>query len=121
MDPITLIVPVAILVLFKIVSSKGNIKPAQLKEVMANGGKIIDVRSSMEYKSGHVKNALNIEHGSILNGVKKNKIKKETPLILYCASGSRSSVACSTLKSDGFTNVYNAGTKFKMEKLIKSL
>lgn len=115
---IFLIILAVVVVVFKLSSMKNSLKSEDVKRIMENGGKIIDVRSPMEYKTSHVKNAKNIEHTKILKGIKKAKLSKETPLILYCASGSRSSVACSTLKSEGYTDVHNGGTAFKVNKLL---
>lgn len=108
----------AIFILFKLLSLKNSLKSEDVKRIMENKGRIIDVRSPMEFKGSHVKNALNIEHTKILKGIKKAKISKDTPLILYCASGSRSSVACSTLKAEGYTDVHNGGTAHKVNKLL---
>lgn len=117
MNPIIIIIPI-IYIIFKFVMSKNGLKSADVQEIINNGGKIIDVRSAMEYKGNHVKNAKNIEHDKILKGIKKAKISKETPLLLYCASGMRSSAACSQLKGAGYTNVHNAGTVQKLKKLL---
>ncbi len=117
MNPILIIIPIAYII-FKILSNKGNLKPAEATQIMSEGGKIIDVRSTGEFKSSHSKKAINIQHDKIVAGVKKNKISKETPLILYCASGMRSSAACNTLKAQGYTMVYNAKTKDKMDRLL---
>ena len=98
--------------------TKGTLKAADAKKIIDQGGKIIDVRTPGEYKSGHYKGAINIQHDKITNGIKKAKIKKETPVILYCASGMRSSSAVSVLKAEGFSSVHNAGTQFKLNKLL---
>ena len=115
---IYIVIIAAVLIAFKLFSMKNSLKKDDVKAMLENGGKIIDVRTAMEFKSGHVKNAKNIELSKILNGVKKAKISKDTPIILYCASGSRSSVACSTLKGAGYTNVHNGGTAAKLNRVL---
>lgn len=117
MNPILIIVPV-IFIIIRLFMSRSSLKGDDVKRIMESGGRIIDVRSPMEFKGNHVKNAKNIQHDKILAGIKKAKITKDTPLILYCASGMRSSAACRTLKSDGFTDVHNAGTSEKLRKLL---
>jgi|688.fasta_scaffold06198_13 phage shock protein E len=77
------------------------------KELIKNGAQIIDVRTSGEYASGHIKGSLNIPLNSISANVKK--IKKDTPLITCCASGMRSASAKATLKAIGYKDVYNGG------------
>ncbi len=118
MDPIVILVAVAAFVIFRFFKSKTGLKSEDAKKLIADGGKVIDVRSPAEFKSGHYKGAVNIQHSNITAGIKKTKIKKETPVILYCASGARSSAAASALKANGYTNVHNAGTKHKIESLL---
>lgn len=77
------------------------------KELIKNGAQIIDVRTSGEYASGHIKGSVNIPLNSISANVKK--IKKDAPLITCCASGMRSASARSTLRAMGYKEVYNGG------------
>ena len=74
---------------------------------------IIDVREPYEYDEGHVDGALNIPPAEMLAGAKKlDGVAKDTELVLYCKSGSRSNVSIQILKSLGFTNLtsgINAG------------
>jgi rhodanese-related sulfurtransferase len=37
-------------------------------------------------------------------------LQKDVPVVLVCASGSRSAVAVKILKSNGFEKVYNGGS-----------
>lgn len=69
---------------------------------------IIDVREPEEYAKGHVKGAINIPPSQLLNGaVELADTPRDTTLILYCVSGSRSAVAKNILTSMGFTDVIN--------------
>ncbi|MGL1891045.1 MAG: rhodanese-like domain-containing protein [Spirochaetaceae bacterium] len=117
MNPILIIIPV-LFVIVRVLMNKSGLKSSEVAELVEKGAKFIDVRSQAEFKGGSVKKAINIPHDKISSGLKKNKISKETPLILFCASGMRSSAACSTLKSEGYTSVHNAGTKEKISKLL---
>jgi len=72
------------------------------------GAKIIDVRSPDEYADGFYKGAINIPV-NILPNKMDSLGSKDTPIIVYCASGSRSAVAMSMLKASGFKDVTNAG------------
>lgn len=72
----------------------------------------IDVREPEEYASDHVEGALNIPPEEIMDGAKKlADVEKDTELILYCVSGSRSNVCTNILKSYGFTNILNGINK----------
>lgn len=69
---------------------------------------IIDVREPFEYEQGHVDGALNIPPAELLDGAKKlDGIDKDTELVLYCVSGSRSNAAIRILQGLGFTNLTN--------------
>lgn len=118
MDPIYIFIVVAAYAIFKFIKTKTGLKSDDAKKIIADGGKIIDVRSPAEFKGGHYKGAVNIQHSNITSGIKKTKIKKDTPVILYCASGSRSSAALRVLKANGFTNVHNAGTQHRLKSLL---
>lgn len=119
MNTITVFAVIVFLtIILKALNSRGGLKREAAKQIISDGGVVIDVRSSGEFKSGHYKGAYSIDHGSIVQGVKKHKIKKDTPIILYCASGSRSSVARNALLSQGYTLVYNAGNLAKLKRLL---
>ncbi len=73
---------------------------------------IIDVREPLEYKMGHVKGAINIPPSKLTAGAEKlQNVPKDTELILYCLSGSRSNVAMNILKDLGYTNLVNGINK----------
>jgi rhodanese-related sulfurtransferase len=69
---------------------------------------IIDVRDKNEYENGHIEGSLNISLTDIMSGVLPD-CEKDTPIVLYCASGGRSEYAKNILFSAGFTNVENGG------------
>lgn len=77
-------------------------------EMIQNGATILDVRSSQEYKSGHVKGSINIPLQSIDNQMDKIK-KLPTPVIACCASGMRSGTAVTLLKRQG-VEAHNGGS-----------
>ncbi len=74
---------------------------------------IIDVREPYEFMMGHVKGALNIPPAKLLKGVPKElaETPKNTEIILYCMSGSRSGASIRILQQYGFTNLVNGINK----------
>ncbi len=72
------------------------------------GAKIIDVRTAEEFGEEHYPNAINIPVNELLERIGEFG-EKSAPLVLYCASGSRSAYASKILKTSGFTDVVNAG------------
>lgn len=72
----------------------------------------VDVREPFEYIMGHVKGAINIPPSKLMAGAAKLKdVPKDTELILYCQSGSRSNVSINILKGMGYTNLVNGINK----------
>lgn len=68
----------------------------------------IDVREPDEYARGHIEGAMNIPPSALLAGASDlNDVPKDTELVLYCVSGSRSNVAANILSSLGYTNLVN--------------
>lgn len=72
------------------------------------GSLIVDVRNPDEYSKGHIPSSMNIPINTI-TGIEKIITDKNTPLFLYCLSGSRSKRACKFLEKIGYTNVTNMG------------
>ena len=82
---------------------------------------VIDVRTKQEYSSGHIKGAINISYNEIANKIENYTSDKNQKILLYCLSGSRSGVALSTLKKEGYTNVENIGSFDDAKAYFKSL
>jgi phage shock protein E len=78
---------------------------------------IIDVREPLEYNMGHVKGAINIPPRKIMSGLPTElaDVPKDTELVLYCVSGSRSNASMHYLRQYGFTNLINGINKHQVE------
>lgn len=85
--------------------------------LVSQGAIILDVRSKGEYQGGHIKGSINIPVDTLSNNL--NKLNKNKPIITCCASGMRSASAKNILKSNGFTDVYNAGGWSSLQHKIK--
>jgi phage shock protein E len=86
----------------------GGNSAAEVKELIANGAILIDVRSAMEFKSGHVKGSKNIPLQNIQNRL--NEIQKmNKKIILCCASGNRSGQVENYLKAQGVDCINGGG------------
>jgi len=93
----------------------GN-KSENIKEFIAKGAVIIDVRSPGEYTSGHIKGSKNIPLNVISSKVAEIK-KLGKPVIVCCASGMRSSQAESVLKNNGIEVINGGGWSSLQSKL----
>ena len=82
---------------------------------------LLDIRSSKEYREGHIPGAINIPTDTpplTPNKIRKlednlrnviSGLNKNHPIVLYCKRGIRSSLAYQILKKYKMTNVTNLG------------
>lgn len=89
-----------------------------LKQLVSDGAKIVDVRSPAEFVHGHVKGAVNLPHSIVAANISKVTTNKDAPIIVYCASGGRSGVARGALEKAGYTNVVNGRTLGHMQRAL---
>ena len=68
---------------------------------------VIDVRGSDEYVSGHLPDSRNISLEQLEARAGELEKFKDTPVILVCQTGARSSGACKQLEKLGFSKVNN--------------
>ncbi|MEZ4297084.1 MAG: rhodanese-like domain-containing protein [Polyangiaceae bacterium] len=104
---VAVLIVLAVIVLGRLFGSSGDVEPARARELVQNGATLVDVRSPGEFSSGHIDGAINVPVGDIERHL--DRIPKDKPVILYCASGMRSSAAAATLKGKGYTEVFNLG------------
>lgn len=91
-----------------------RMSPTALKERIASGALVLDVRSPAEFRSGAHPGAHNIPVQEL--GRRLGELNREKPIVVYCASGARSAAAVSLLKQAGFTDVVNAGGLMHMPR-----
>ncbi len=76
--------------------------------IKENAGTIVDVRTTAEFRGGHVAESINIPVQEITARLEEIKELKQ-PLILCCASGGRSGQATQFLSQLGI-ECYNGGS-----------
>lgn len=69
----------------------------------------IDVRTPREFEAGHLPGAILIPFDEIEARITREVPDRETPIMLYCRSGSRAEVAREALLKMGYTRVENRG------------
>ena len=84
----------------------GNLLAHKLVE---EGAILLDVRSAEEYEQGHIEGALNLLYTDVLDNAEDMFPDKNTPIVVYCSAGKRSTQAQITLTGLGYKNVYNLG------------
>ncbi|MCB9779554.1 MAG: rhodanese-like domain-containing protein [Alphaproteobacteria bacterium] len=73
------------------------------------GGVLVDVRTPAEFAGSHAPGAINVPAGSVKQHLAALP-SKDTPLVVHCASGTRSMMAVRELKAAGFTRVVDIAT-----------
>src|SRR6516225_1518911 len=68
---------------------------------------LIDVRESDEWRQGHIPQAVGIPRGFLELRVEEKVPDHKTPIIVQCASGTRSLLAARSLREMGYENIYN--------------
>ena len=96
----------------KLYRNSQNIDINEVKEIIKDQSNavLLDVRSPLEFKEGHLYGAINIPLYELELKCKCNKcnaFNKESIIIVYCQSGIRSKKAISILKENGYCNLYN--------------
>ena len=99
---------------------------AQILQVNADVAKLlldsgdylfIDIREPSETKMGFIPGAIQIPRGLLEFKIASTVADQNTPIVVYCKSGGRSSLGTLTLKTMGYTNVMSmAGGWLAWEK-----
>ena len=77
------------------------------KAISKEGSQILDVRSMQEYRSGHLKNALQADWTNKNEFMDRiQSLDRSKPIYTYCFSGARSSTAAAFQRTKGFV-AYN--------------
>jgi len=87
-------------------------------EALKNGAVIIDVRTPMEYRGGHVAGSKNIPLNELQGSLKK--FGKDKAIIFCCASGARSGSATEFARSQGY-EAHNGGPWTRVNKMVADL
>jgi sulfur-carrier protein adenylyltransferase/sulfurtransferase len=83
--------------------------PAELKKRLDAGEPVVvvDVRDPDEYRDGSIDAATNISRGFLEFRIGTVAPEPSTPVVLYCQTGLRSTLAAKALHDLGYTNVIN--------------
>jgi phage shock protein E len=100
--------PVALVLGFLVYKRLGQTSPGQAHALVEAGAALVDVRSPGEFSAGHLPGAKNVPVQDLASRL-KSLGARDKPIVVYCASGTRSAMARSMLKSHGFTQVHNLG------------
>ncbi len=77
---------------------------------MSNVAAVIDVRTPVEFTSGHLEGALNFDIQGMKFSEQIATLDPNATYLVYCRSGSRAAAAVDAMKSIGIDNVTNLGS-----------
>jgi phage shock protein E len=96
----------------------GLISAEAARTYLRQGALVVDVRSVGEFRSGHLPNTVNIPLGELQRSLPGQVSDKNQVLLLHCLTGTRSGLARRTLRSMGYTNVFNLGSYGRAQRII---
>ena len=82
-----------------------NVDSDGVREAVAAGATILDVRTQGEYAAGHMPGAIWVSDADYQNIL--SAMDKSASYVVYCASGSRSAMAVSYMEGAGFTSIFH--------------
>jgi len=84
--------------------------------LLASNAVIVDVRGPDEFAGEHLYSAKNFPLETLENCVEE---LKQNPVLVYCASGTRSQIAKQKLNKLGLTDVYDLGSLSRAKAMLK--
>jgi rhodanese-related sulfurtransferase len=83
-----------------------NTPEAFEKGIQAEKAQVLDVRKATEFKTGHLKNALQADWTDKQQFFERIKyVDKDRPVYIYCLAGGRSAAAAAWMRENGFSKV----------------
>ncbi len=93
-----------------------QISAEEARELMKQGAVVVDVRESDEWRQGHIPEAIGIPRGFLELRIEDKVPDRKTPVIMQCASGTRSLLAARAMRELGYENLYNLNGGFNAWK-----
>ena len=97
-----------VVVAWLVMTKLGKIDGKRARALVADGAKLVDVRTEAEFASGHIEGAENVPLDR-LGGRAQALAAEGRPIVVYCASGMRSASAKRTLRAAGAQDVHDLG------------
>ena len=80
----------------------------EARALIADGARLLDVRTSGEFGAGHIEGAWNIPVDRLESHLAELE-PKDRQIVVYCHSGARSAGAVQMLRRAGFSKVFDLG------------
>ena len=96
--------------------SRRSVSAGDVKAMLERGAQVVDVRTKAEFKAAAHPKSINIPLDELEKG--SQKLDSSRPVLVCCASGSRSGLGVSILKRKGFKDVHNLGSWRRLQSLL---
>ncbi|MGB7924219.1 MAG: rhodanese-like domain-containing protein [Pyrinomonadaceae bacterium] len=90
-----------------------TVEETRTRLLLDNTAHLIDVREDHEWEASHALGAEHLGRGIIERDIEQLIPDKETPIILYCGGGYRSTLAADSLQRMDYKNVYSMAGGWK--------
>ena len=110
-----------VIIAFLLLKRVSFVSPAMARELLLAGAKVIDVRTEAEFRENHITGAINVPLDRLKEEIAKVAPDREKPLLVHCLSGGRSGIGKQSLKSIGYTQVYNLGGYGRAESIVSGV
>lgn len=86
-----------------------NLRPEDLQGFLAQhpDATLLDVRGQDEWEAGHLPNAVLMPHWFVALKIYDVVHSLDAPIVVYCRSGARASLAAQTLDQMGYSDVHS--------------
>jgi len=96
--------------------SRRSASTADVKALLERGAQIVDVRATAEFRTAAHPKAINIPLDQLEQ--RAGELDSARPVLLCCASGSRSGFGVAVLKRKGFKEVHNLGSWHRIQTFL---
>jgi NADPH-dependent 2,4-dienoyl-CoA reductase/sulfur reductase-like enzyme/peroxiredoxin family protein/rhodanese-related sulfurtransferase/TusA-related sulfurtransferase len=79
----------------------------EIDDIIEKGGYLLDVRTPVEFSTGHIDGSVNIEVDDLRNRLSEINLPKDAPVYITCQVGLRGYIAAKILAGNGYTNLHN--------------
>jgi phage shock protein E len=97
----------------------GQVSEARARELVQCGALLLDVRTPEEFRSGHLRGAVNVPSQEVGQRIVSLAPDKSSPVLVYCLSGGRSGIAKSNLRRLGYAEAHNLGSLKRARKIVE--
>ena len=84
-----------------------EVSTAEAETLAALGALVLDVRESEEWSEGHIPGAIHVPRGHLESRIEAAVPRRDEPIVIYCAGGTRSAFAAQQMQAMGYTDVVN--------------